>query len=125
MSGTSVDAIDAVLVRIDGNARDSARIEKLALRQLRSRIRAQASARGVDASSSIRNGSSRAIDEICHLDFVLGELFAAAANRLHRRCRHEERRRRSHRRRRPDDLASSAPDAEPSTADVRGSMSRS
>ena len=45
MSGTSVDAIDAVLVRIEGNARDGARIEKLRFasfgfpREIRTRIK--------------------------------------------------------------------------------------
>jgi anhydro-N-acetylmuramic acid kinase len=75
MSGTSVDAIDAVLVRIRGNAW-RARIEKVGFESLpypaeiRSRI------------NVLFDKTKANIEEICHLDFVLGELFAAAANHV-------------------------------------------
>jgi anhydro-N-acetylmuramic acid kinase len=75
MSGTSVDAIDAVLVRISGHAA-KARIEKLRFASfpfpadIRTRI------------NTLFDKDKATIDEICHLDFVLGELFAAATRRL-------------------------------------------
>jgi len=75
MSGTSVDAIDAVLVRITGLA-PSARIEKIRFgsypfpEEIRTRI------------NTLFDKDKARIEEICHLDFVLGELFAAAANRV-------------------------------------------
>jgi anhydro-N-acetylmuramic acid kinase len=75
MSGTSVDAIDAVLVRIAGHA-SRARIEKIRFdsfpfpAEIRTRI------------NTLFDKDKATIDEICHLDFVLGELFAAATSRL-------------------------------------------
>jgi anhydro-N-acetylmuramic acid kinase len=76
MSGTSTDAIDAVLVRIAGSARQRAKIEIVRFasfpfpRDIRRRI------------NTLFDKRKAHIEEICHLDFVLGELFAAAANRL-------------------------------------------
>jgi anhydro-N-acetylmuramic acid kinase len=91
MSGTSVDAIDAVLVRIDGNARDGARIEKLRFAsfgfppEIQTRIKLlfekQRDRKLTDPETGEHPGPWT-IEEICHLDFVLGELFAHAANRL-------------------------------------------
>jgi len=75
MSGTSVDAIDAVLVRITGVA-SGAKIEKIAFgsypypEEIRTRI------------NTLFDKEKADIEEICHLDFVMGELFAAAANRV-------------------------------------------
>ena len=75
MSGTSTDAIDAVLVRITGHAPDAV-IEKLRFGsypypvEIRTRI------------NTLFDKEKARIEEICHLDFVLGELFAAAAERV-------------------------------------------
>jgi anhydro-N-acetylmuramic acid kinase len=75
MSGTSVDAIDAVLVRITGHA-PGAIIEKIRFgsfpfpEEIRTRI------------NTLFDKDKARIEEICHLDFVVGELFAAATNRL-------------------------------------------
>ena len=72
MSGTSVDAIDAVLVRMAGERE----IEPLHFESfpfpddIRSRIK------------TLFDPVNADIKDICHLDFVVGELFAAAANRL-------------------------------------------
>jgi anhydro-N-acetylmuramic acid kinase len=91
MSGTSVDAIDAVLVRIEGNARDGARIEKLRFasfafpQEIQTRIKLLFERQRDLKLSDPETGEHPAlwtIEEICHLDFVLGELFAQAANRL-------------------------------------------
>jgi anhydro-N-acetylmuramic acid kinase len=91
MSGTSVDAIDAVLVRIEGNARDGARIEKLRFRsfgfpqEVQTRIKLLFERERDRKLTDPETGEHPApwtIEEICHLDFVLGELFAQAANRL-------------------------------------------
>src|SRR5947208_9196902 len=76
MSGTSTDAIDAALVRITGTARSRAKIEIIRFgsfpfpREIRKRI------------NTLFDKKKARIEEICHLDFVVGELFAAAANRL-------------------------------------------
>ena len=75
MSGTSVDAIDACLVQITGTGRD-ARIEVLAFESF-------------EHSPELREAvfrqfrpSASSVEEICHLDFVFGELFAAATEKL-------------------------------------------
>ena len=76
MSGTSVDAIDAVLVEIAGTAVDGATIEKKAFasfpypREIQTRI------------NTLFDAEKARIEEICHLDYVVGELFAAAASRI-------------------------------------------
>ena len=76
MSGTSTDAIDAVLVRITGTARARAKIEIV-------RFASFAYPRDIRKRINILFDKNKAsIEEICHLDFVVGELFAAAANRL-------------------------------------------
>lgn len=77
MSGTSVDGIDAALVEIDGHSaatRDRAdRVRLLAFATypfppaLRERV------------FRLFDPATARIEEICHLDFLLGELFAAAA----------------------------------------------
>lgn len=91
MSGTSVDAIDAVLVRIEGNARDGARIEKLRFasfgfpHEIQTRIKLlfeRERDRKLTDPETCEHPAPWTIEEICHLDFVLGELFAQAANRL-------------------------------------------
>jgi anhydro-N-acetylmuramic acid kinase len=91
MSGTSVDAIDAVLVRIEGNARDGARIEKLRFgsfgfpQEIQTRIKLlfeRERDRKLTDPITGEHPAPWTIEEICHLDFVLGELFAQAANRL-------------------------------------------
>lgn len=75
MAGTSVDAIDAVLVRITGHA-PAATIELLRFgsypfpEEIRTRI------------NTLFDKDKARIEEICHLDFVMGELFAAAVNRV-------------------------------------------
>ncbi len=74
-SGTSVDAIDAVIVRISGHAPGAA-IEKVRFESypfpddIRRRI------------NTLFDRNKARIDEICHLDFIVGELFAAAAARI-------------------------------------------
>lgn len=91
MSGTSVDAIDAVLVRITGNARDGAKIEKLRFgsfpfpREIQSRIKMlfdRDRDRKLMNAETGQHDAPWTIEEICHLDFVMGELFAQAANKL-------------------------------------------
>jgi anhydro-N-acetylmuramic acid kinase len=75
MSGTSVDGIDAALVEIDGRER-GARVQLLAYATypfppaLRERVFA------------LFDPTTARIEEICRLDFLLGELFARAALEL-------------------------------------------
>ena len=79
MSGTSVDGIDAVLVRIAGHG-TGAKVEQIAFRsypfppELRARV------------FRLFNPQEARVDEICHLDFLLGEVFAAAVDRLLADC---------------------------------------
>ena len=76
MSGTSVDAIDAVLVGITGNGHDGAVMEKLRFDSfpfpddIRTRVK------------TLFDPNKAHIDEICTLDFIVGEMFATAVNRL-------------------------------------------
>jgi len=76
MSGTSVDAIDAVLVRIEGYGDTQKPIEKIRFdsfpypEDIRTRIK------------TLFDRSKADIDEICTLDFIVGEMFAIAVNRL-------------------------------------------
>ena len=76
MSGTSVDAIDAVLVRITGNGHEGAKIEKLRFDSfpfpddIRTRVK------------TLFDPNKAHIDEICTLDFIVGEMFAVAVNRI-------------------------------------------
>jgi anhydro-N-acetylmuramic acid kinase len=73
MSGTSVDGIDAALTEIEGHGAD-ARVVLVAFRSypfpsgMRARI------------FRLFDPASARIDQICNLDFLLGELFAAAVN---------------------------------------------
>lgn len=75
MSGTSVDGIDAALVEIEGHG-SSARVklEAFASYPFPSEIRAKV--------FRLFNPKEARVDEICQLDFLLGELFAAAVERL-------------------------------------------
>ena len=75
MSGTSVDAIDAALVEIAGHGQAS-RVRLLAFgsypfpAELRAKI------------FRLFNPAEARVDAICQLDFLLGEIFAAAVERL-------------------------------------------
>lgn len=75
MSGTSVDGIDAALTEIEGHG-GTAKVRLLDFRtypfppEMRSRI------------FRLFDPASARIDQICNLDFLLGELFAAAVNHL-------------------------------------------
>jgi anhydro-N-acetylmuramic acid kinase len=85
MSGTSVDGIDAALVNIAGHGAGT-NVEQIAFRSypfppdLRARV------------FRLFDRQEARVDEICHLDFLLGELFAAAVDRLLKDCgrTHEE-----------------------------------
>jgi len=76
MSGTSVDAIDAVLVRIAGDGHSGAVMEKLRFdsfpfpNDIRTRVK------------TLFDPNKAHIDEICTLDFLVGEMFAVAVNRI-------------------------------------------
>jgi anhydro-N-acetylmuramic acid kinase len=75
MSGTSVDGIDAALVRIEGHGAN-ARVELLAFAtypfpaELRAKV------------FRLFNPREARVDAICQLDFLLGEVVAAAVERL-------------------------------------------
>ena len=75
MSGTSVDGIDAALVEITGHG-DAATVKLLAFDsypfppELRARV------------FRLFNPREARVDAICQLDFLLGEVFAAAVERL-------------------------------------------
>jgi len=75
MSGTSVDGIDAALVQIKGHGENS-RVELLAFGsypfppELRAKV------------FRLFNPAEARIEAICQLDFLLGEVFAAAVERL-------------------------------------------
>jgi len=75
MSGTSVDGIDAALTEITGHG-EEAKVRLLAFRsfpfpkELRARV------------FRLFDPKSARVSEICHLDFLIGELFAAACNKL-------------------------------------------
>jgi anhydro-N-acetylmuramic acid kinase len=75
MSGTSVDGIDAALVEITGHG-DAARVRLIAFDsypfppELRARV------------FRLFNPREARVDAICQLDFLLGEVFAAAVERL-------------------------------------------
>ncbi|HEX7150130.1 MAG TPA: anhydro-N-acetylmuramic acid kinase [Thermoanaerobaculia bacterium] len=75
MSGTSLDAIDAAMVRIKGHGTDA----EIILEHFRSyafppKIRL--------AVRDLFDPKKARVDQICRYDFVIGELFAAAVNRL-------------------------------------------
>ena len=75
MSGTSVDGIDAALVQIKGHGENS-RVELIAFGsypfppELRAKV------------FRLFNPAEARIEAICQLDFLLGEVFAAAVERL-------------------------------------------
>lgn len=79
MSGTSVDGIDAAVVEIEGGGA-TARTSLRCFRSypfppgIRSRI------------FRLFNPKLARVDEICHLDFLMGELFAEAANCIIQEC---------------------------------------
>ena len=75
MSGTSLDAIDAAMVRIKGHGTTA----ELKLEHFRSypypaKIRA--------AVRDLFDPRRARVDQICRYDFIMGELFAAAVNRI-------------------------------------------
>lgn len=75
MSGTSVDGIDAALVEITGHG-EAAKVKQLAFGsypfppELRAKV------------FRLFNPREARVDAICQLDFLLGEVFAAAVDRL-------------------------------------------
>lgn len=79
MSGTSVDGIDAVLVRIEGHGA-GAKVQQIAFRSypfppnLRAKV------------FRLFDPQEARVDAICQLDFLIGEVFAAAVDRLLKDC---------------------------------------
>jgi anhydro-N-acetylmuramic acid kinase len=75
MSGTSVDGIDAALVKIEGHGSSSrVGLKAFASYPFPPEIRAKV--------FRLFNPAEARVDAICQLDFLLGELFAAAVERL-------------------------------------------
>jgi anhydro-N-acetylmuramic acid kinase len=75
MSGTSLDAIDAAMVRIKGRgATAEVKLEAFRSYPFPPRIRA--------AVRDLFDPKRARVDQICRYDFILGELFAAAVTRL-------------------------------------------
>jgi anhydro-N-acetylmuramic acid kinase len=75
MSGTSLDAIDAAMVRIKGQGVEAAmRLEHFRSFPFPPKIRG--------AVRDLFDPRRARVDQICRYDFIMGELFAAAVNRL-------------------------------------------
>lgn len=74
MSGTSMDGIDAALVRIE-ETEESLRVETLAFRTTPYPAEVRA-----ELLRTVRGETG--VAELCHLNFLLGELFAEAATQL-------------------------------------------
>lgn len=75
MSGTSLDAIDAAMVRITGHgAGAEVKLEHFRSFPFPPKIRS--------AVRDLFRPEKARVDQICRYDFILGELFAAAVNRL-------------------------------------------
>ena len=75
MSGTSVDAIDSVLVDIEGNGRQTvAKVLRFESFSFPASVRARI--------FKLFDPQQARVDQICNMDFVIGELFAAAALKL-------------------------------------------
>ena len=75
MSGTSLDAIDAAMVRIKGHG-TTAQLELEHFRSYPYPTKIRAAVRDLFDPKRAR------VDQICRYDFIMGELFAAAVNRL-------------------------------------------
>lgn len=71
MSGTSVDAIDVALIEIEGHAADTS------IRQVAFESFPYPAELRLAVFEQFKPGSS-SVDQICHLDFLLGEIFAEA-----------------------------------------------
>jgi len=75
MSGTSVDAIDSVLVDIEGTGGEaSAKVLRFESFPFPSSIRARI--------FKLFDPQQARVDQICNMDFIIGELFAAATLKL-------------------------------------------
>lgn len=75
MSGTSVDAIDAAMVRIKGHGSEAEmKLEHFRSFPFPTKIKL--------AVRDLFDPKRARVDQICRYDFILGELFAAAVNRL-------------------------------------------
>ena len=75
MSGTSLDAIDAAMVRIKGHGIEAeVKLEEFRSFPFPSKVRA--------AIRNLFDPNRARVDDICRYDFILGEIFAAAVNRL-------------------------------------------
>jgi anhydro-N-acetylmuramic acid kinase len=76
MSGTSLDGIDVALVHLSGHERHTRIVEPVIFETYPFPVEVQRKIR------VILEQKQASLPDICHLDFVLGELFAAAVNRL-------------------------------------------
>ncbi|HEX9986778.1 MAG TPA: anhydro-N-acetylmuramic acid kinase [Thermoanaerobaculia bacterium] len=75
MSGTSLDAIDAAMVKIKGHGTDATiELEHFRSYTFPPKIR--------NAVRDLFDPKKARVDQICRYDFVIGELFAAAVNKL-------------------------------------------
>lgn len=75
MSGTSLDAIDAAMVRISGHGTEATvKLEQFESYPFPPKIRA--------AVRDLFDPKKARVDQICRYDFIIGELFAAAVMKL-------------------------------------------
>jgi anhydro-N-acetylmuramic acid kinase len=75
MSGTSLDAIDAAMVRITGHGTEAkVKLEHFASYPFPPKIRS--------AVRDLFDPRRARVDQICRYDFIIGELFAAAVNKM-------------------------------------------
>jgi anhydro-N-acetylmuramic acid kinase len=75
MSGTSLDAIDAAMVRIKGHGIEAeVKLEEFRSYPFPGNVRATV--------RKLFDPNRARVDDICRYDFILGEIFAAAVNRI-------------------------------------------
>ena len=75
MSGTSLDAIDVAMVRIKGHGAEAeVKLEHFRSFPFPPKLRL--------AVRDLFDPKRARVDQICRYDFILGELFAAAVNRM-------------------------------------------